>query len=62
MRDSDGEIILDWSKAFRFHLTEQDIKETCEMLGQMAEMKRNGMTQEEILCEIFTDGTRRSET
>ena len=59
MRDSDGEIILDWSKAFHFHLTEQDIKETCEILGRMAEMKRKGMTQEEILCEIFKDDERR---
>ena len=56
MRDPDGEIILDWSKTFKFQITEQDIKETCEMLGRMAEMKRSGMTQEEILCEIFKDG------
>lgn len=56
MRDPDGEIILDWSNAFRFHLTEQDIKETYEMLERMAEMKRSGMTQEEILCEILMGG------
>lgn len=56
MRDSDGEIILDWSKAFEFQITDQDIKETCEMLGRMAEMKRKGMTQEEILREILTNG------
>ena len=56
MRDIDGEIILDWSKAFKFQITEQDIKETCEMLVRMVEMKKSGMTQEEILCEIFKDG------
>ena len=56
MRDSDGEIILDWSKAFKFQITERDIKETCEMLGRMAEMKRKGMTQEEILREILIGG------
>ena len=56
MRDPDGEIILDWSKAFKFQITEQDIKETCEMLVRMAEMKRSGMTEEEILCKIFTGG------
>lgn len=54
MRDSNDEIILDWSKAFRFHLTEQDIKETCELLGRMVEMKKSGMEQDEILREILT--------
>ena len=58
MRDIDGEIILDWSKAFKFQITEQDIKETCEMLGRMAEMKRSGMTQEEILREILRGGDK----
>ena len=62
MRNSDEELILDWSKAFRFHLTEQDIKDTCEMLKRMVEMKQSGMEEDEILCKILTDGNGRSET
>lgn len=61
MRNSDGEIILNKNNAFEFHFTEQDRKETDEMYKRMMEMKRKGMTQEEILREILANGPGRSE-
>lgn len=56
MRDTDREIILDKSKAFEFHLTKQDIKDTDEIYKRIAKMKQNGMTEEKILCEILMGG------
>ena len=58
MRDFDGKIILNKNNAFEFHFTEQDGKETDEMYKRMVEMKRSGMTQEEILREILMGGDK----